>query len=168
MTADFPFVEASTGGLSDRVIEHTREVALPIRDAFGCWTSTEAITGWLVNHARVEPWPGGAFEMYFLSDAPEGSRGSETCRVLALDPPRLFSFTWNAPPHMKHTRQRHTWVVVTFDAIDDTHTRVTLRHLGWPATSWDDSPEWAETFAYFDAASGRVLDALVRYANGAA
>ena len=45
------------------------------------------------------PWSrDAAYELHFLEDAPEGRRGSESCRVLAFVPERLLSFTWNAPP----------------------------------------------------------------------
>ncbi len=42
---------------------------------------------------RLDLCPGGAFEMYFNPDAPEGQRGGEGYTILAIEEMRLLSFT---------------------------------------------------------------------------
>ncbi len=114
---------------SARAVVH--EVVLPANPAevWALWTSAEGITRWLVDSARIELRLGGPFELHFLDDAPEGSRGSEGCRVLSFVPERMLSFTWNAPPHFPEQRAAHTWVVLEL-APEDDGTRQRLAHLG--------------------------------------
>jgi len=107
--------------------------------------------------------PGGPFEIFFGPDQPAGKRGSETCTVLSFDPRRMLSFSWNAPPNLEHARERHTWVVVTFEPLAAKTTRVQLRHLGF-AERAGESPEYAEEFkqarAHFVVGWSKVLNAL--------
>ncbi len=157
-------VAAREGDVSDREVRHERVVPLARADVWALWSSAEGLTRWLVDEAKVELRPGGAYEVYFLTEEPPGRRGSETCRVLSFLPGRMLSFTWNAPPHLSKTRFLHTWVVVDLaDAPDG--TRVTITHTGWPESGLRDEPEWEQTFAYFDAAWPKVLDALEAFAE---
>jgi uncharacterized protein YndB with AHSA1/START domain/predicted enzyme related to lactoylglutathione lyase len=157
-------VSAGADDLAERAIVHERRVSLPRADVWGLWSSRAGLVRWLVDDAHVELRPGGAYEVYFLTDAPRGLRGSETCRVLSFVPGRMLSFTWNAPPHLARTRWLHTWVVVELED-DGEGTRVRVTHTGWPASGLRDEPQWAETFAYFERAWAGVLDGLVRFAT---
>ena len=126
-------------------------VAAPRPAVWQAWTDAAQITRFLGQQAVVEPWPGGRFEILFAMDNPAGQRGSEGCRVLAVAPERLLSFTWNAPPTFAAERSLRTWVVVDFADVTG-GTRVTLTHLGWPADG-----AWPRVLAYFDAAWSRVF-----------
>ncbi len=142
---------AAEGDLSACRIEHETVVSEPPAVAWTRWVSAEGLQ-WLVPEARVELRIGGAYELYFMSDAPPGVRGSEGCRVLSFVPERILSFTWNAPPHLAETRPQHTWVTVEFEAVDG-GTRVRITHLGWPESGLaDPESQWSATFAYFDRA----------------
>ena len=76
-------------------------------------------------------------------------------RVMALQPKKMLSFDWNAPPHLPEARAQRTFVVVRFAALDDKTTRVTLHHTGW-----GDGGQWDQAYAYFDKAWGSVLGNL--------
>lgn len=157
-------VAAGAGDVSERTIVHQITVPLPRARVWELWTSSGGLTAWLVDQAKVELRVGGPYEIYFMKDAPVGSRGSETCRVLSFVPGRMVSFTWNAPPHLPRTRFEHTWVVVELeDAADG--TKVTVTHTGWPASGLKNEPQWEETFAYFDRAWQGVLKVLDHYAR---
>lgn len=156
---------AREGDLSERAVAHERVVARPRAEVWALWSSAEGVTRWLCDEAKIELCPGGAYEIYFLLDQPPGRRGSETCRVLSFVPGRMLSFTWNAPPHLERTRHQHTWVVVELADAPEGATRVAITHTGWPASGLAAEPQWAETFAYFDRAWGRVLDSLESYAK---
>ena len=153
-----PITQAQAGDLGDRQITCSATVAMSPSEAFDKWATGEGLASWWVADNRVELRPGGHYELYFLPEesASAGGRGSEGCRVLSFLPGKMLSFTWNAPPHLPATRERYTWVVLTFDAVDG-GTEVTLTHTGWPASEWDEEPQWAQTFAYFEAAWARVM-----------
>ena len=73
-------------------------------------------------------------------------------RFMALQPKKMLSFDWNAPPHLPEARAQRTFVVVRFAAVDDKKAQVTLHNTGW-----GDGSEWDKTYAYFDRAWGGVL-----------
>ena len=65
--------------------------------------------------------PGGAYEMFFNLDAPVGERGGEGMIILAIQPGKMLSFTWNAPPTLPTVRGQMTHVLVRFeeDEVED-------------------------------------------------
>jgi hypothetical protein len=74
---------------------------------------------------------------------------------MALQPMKMLSFDWNAPPSLPEARQQRTFVVVRLFDVDGRSTRVTLHHTGW-----GNGGEWDQMYAYFDRAWGNVLDNL--------
>ncbi len=156
---------AAAGDVSSREIVHEAIAPIPRERAWQLWSSSEGLASWLVNRAKVELRPGGAYEIYFMDEAPAGSQGSEECRVLSFLPTRMLSFTWNAPPMLAKTRHEHTWVVIELADATDQGTRVRVTHTGWPASGLRDEPQWEETFTYFDRAWGRVLETFVAFAT---
>jgi uncharacterized protein YndB with AHSA1/START domain len=103
----------------------------------------------------VELAVGGDYEMYFDPKQPEGLRGSEGCKILSFVPGEMLSFTWNAPPSIPEVRGQHTWVVLTFHALETKKTQVSLIHLGWQV-----GEEWQKALQYFDRAWEVVLGRL--------
>ena len=76
-------------------------------------------------------------------------------RFLALQPPRMLSFTWNAPRTCPRRGSSAPFVVVRIQPVNERETRVTLHHTGW-----GDGGEWDKAYAYFDRAWGNVLGNL--------
>jgi hypothetical protein len=76
-------------------------------------------------------------------------------RFMALQPKKMISFDWNAPPHLAQARAQRTFVIVRFEPLDATSTRITLHHTGW-----GDGGEWDKSYSYFDKAWGGVLGNL--------
>ncbi len=116
---------------------------------------------------RIELRPGGPFELYFRSDAPEGERGSEGCTVLSYVPEEMLSFTWNAPPDHPNARARHTWVVIRLDDAGPSNTTVRINHLGFAqhaGAAPEHAEEWKEVREHFAEAWPRVLEAMRRTA----
>jgi uncharacterized protein YndB with AHSA1/START domain/predicted enzyme related to lactoylglutathione lyase len=155
---------AAADDLSERSIRIEQVIPLPRSEVWSLWTTSDGIARWLVEQAKIELRPGGAYEVYFLLDQPIGSRGSETCRVLSFIPQRMVSFTWNAPPHLVVTRHQHTWVVIELEDAPG-GTRLTVTHTGWPASGLRDVPQWEETFQYFERAWAGVMGALDTFAR---
>jgi len=142
------------GGERPVVVERT--VAAPPHEVYRLWTTSEGIAQFLGPTAIVGPGIGGPYEYQFLDDAPDGLRGGEGCRILALEPDRLVVFTWNSPPGFA-TRGQHTWVVLSLQPIDG-GTHVRLAHWGHGV-----GPDWEANREYFTSAWERVLDALQAY-----
>ena len=129
---------------AERAIEKDVVVRATLDEAWAAWTTREGITSFFAPDARIEPRVGGAFQIYIDPGAPPGMKGADDMRFMALQPKKMLSFDWNAPPHLPEARGQRTFVVVRFAVVDDKSTRVTLHHIGW-----GDGGEWDKTYAYF-------------------
>ncbi len=88
-------------------------------------------------------------------------KGADDMRFMALQPKKMLSFDWNAPPHLAQARAQRTFVVVRIAPVSDKLTRVTLHHTGW-----GDGGEWDKTFDYFERAWPQVLGNLKKRFDG--
>jgi uncharacterized protein YndB with AHSA1/START domain len=137
-------------------ISVTRVVKAPVAEVWKAWTTAAGIESFFApKAAKVEPWPGGAFELWFGVDPPEGSRGSEGCKVHSVKPQEQFVFEWNAPPTIPAIRPLRTLVYLDFRPVDATHTEVTLRNFGYGT-----GEDWDKAKAYFQRAWPAVMDGL--------
>jgi len=121
------------------------------------WTTREGIVSFFAPDAKIEPRVGGAFAIYIDPDAPAGMKGADDMHYMALQPKKMLSFDWNAPPHLPQARSQRTFVILHFEPVGDKQTRVTLHHTGW-----GDGGEWDKAYAYFDHAWDGVLGNLKR------
>ncbi len=146
----------------ERSIDKSVVVPATLDAAWAAWTTREGITSFFAPDARIEATPGGAFEIYMDPYAEPGLKGADTMRYLAVQPKRMLSFDWNAPPHLPTVRRERTFVTVRFEPLGDQQTRVSLHHTGW-----GDGGEWDLAYAYFEEAWGAVLENLEkRFAQG--
>ncbi|MCU0287347.1 MAG: SRPBCC domain-containing protein, partial [Acidobacteria bacterium] len=129
------------------MIRKVVDVSASVDDAWDAWTTTEGVKTFFAPEASVELAVGGDFEMYFVPNGPKGQRGSEGCKILGFVPGEMFSFTWNAPPHLPSVRGEHTWVVLFFQPLEAKKTRISMVHLGWQV-----GEEWQKALQYFDKA----------------
>lgn len=130
-------------------------VAASLAEVWNAWTTPEGLRSFFAPQVNMRLEAGGPFEILFNPASPEGSRGSEGCRVLAFAPPRVLAFSWNAPPSMPTVRRERTQVVVELEPLGERLTRVRLTHTGWK-----EGAEWDQAYAYFDIAWGKVLTSL--------
>lgn len=137
---------------AERAIDKDVVVPAPMEQVWAAWTTREGITSFFAPDAKIEPRVGGAFEIYINPFAEPGLEGADEMRFMALQPPRMLSFTWNAPPSLPEVRAQRTFVVVRLEPVSERETRVTLHHTGW-----GDGGEWDKAYAYFDRAWGNVL-----------
>jgi hypothetical protein len=56
--------------------------------------------------ANIDFQIGALFEIIFDTSAPIGEQGAEGMRILAIDKPNLFGFTWNSPPSIPKIREQ--------------------------------------------------------------
>ena len=116
------------------------------------WTTDEGVKSFFAPGARIEAKSMGLFEIHMNPYAPDGMKGADDMRFLALQEPRFLSFTWNAPPHLADARKQRTVVTVRITPIDSSTTRVVLNH-----SAFGDRGQWDQTYDYFNNAWGRVL-----------
>lgn len=140
---------------AERAIDKEVTVAATPEAVWQAWTTRDGVVGFFAPDARVEARPGGPFEIWFDPGAAAGHKGADDMRFLALQAPRLLSFTWNAPPSLPEARAQRTVVIVRLEPAAGGHTRVTLHHVGW-----GDGGEWDRAYTYFDRAWGAVLGNL--------
>lgn len=142
---------------AERALQHEVVIAATPEQAWAAWTTRDGIVSFFAPEAVVEPRVGGAFHVFIDPDAPPGERGADDMRFMALQPPRMLSFDWNAPPSLPEVRAQRTFVVVRLEPVDATHTRVRLHHTGW-----GDGGQWDRAHAYFDRVWPGVLANLKR------
>ena len=146
---------APSARAAERSIDKEVVVAASVDEVWDAWTTRAGITSFFAPDAKVDPRVGGAFEVYVDPLAAPGMRGADDMRFLALQPKKMLSFDWNAPPHLPAARAQRTFVVVRIEPVAEKQTRVTLHHTGW-----GDGGEWDKAYAYFDRAWGGVLGNL--------
>jgi len=146
--------ERNPGG---RILRKETTVDGSLPAVWEAWTTVEGVKTFFAPAAKVELFPGGAYEILFNLKEPEGSQGSEGCRVLLVIPYELFAFDWNAPPEFGRLRDIHTQVVLRFEKIGEQKTKVIFAEYGW-----GDGPEWDELYDFFDRAWNYVLLSLKR------
>lgn len=137
----------------DREIRITRTVQTDQTSAWNAWATGKGLQAWWVADLKIESRVGGAYEIYFLTDNPPGTRGGEGNTILSLEPESRLAFSWNAPPSQPQTRSQHTVVELRFTALSPSTTEVELLHRGF-----GPGPAWDETYTYFQAAWTMVMD----------
>jgi len=146
----------------ERALDKEVIIKASLEQAWQSWTTREGIVAFFAPDARIEPKVGGAFQIYMDPGAAPGNKGADDMRFMALQPMKMISFDWNAPPHLPQARSQRTFVTVRFEPAGEGQTRVTLHHTGW-----GDGGEWDQAYAYFDRAWGNVLNNLKkRYDSG--
>jgi len=130
-----------------------KTINAPVADVWKAWTTPDGIESFFAPKApKVEPWVGGAFELWFGVDQPEGSRGSESCKVHSVKPMEQLVIEWNAPPTIPTIRPLRTLVYLDFKPLPDNRTEVTLRNFGYGV-----GEDWDKTKAYFARAWPAVM-----------
>jgi uncharacterized protein YndB with AHSA1/START domain len=140
---------------AERAIDTDIVVNAPLDQVWDAWTTREGLVSFFAPEAEVEARVGGAFHIHMDPTAPAGQKGADDMRFLALQPKKMISFDWNAPPHLAVARQQRTVVIVRFIPLGEKTTRVTLHHTGW-----GEGGEWDQAYAYFDRAWVSVLSNL--------
>ena len=130
----------------------------PVKQVWKAWTTEQGAKTFFAPACRIDLRPGGAYEMYFNLDAAPGEQGGEGMIILAFQPERFLSFTWNAPPSLPKVRGQMTHVTITLEAKGAEHTLVTLDHDGW-----GDGGQWDQAFDDFTRAWGEIVLPRLQY-----
>lgn len=141
--------------MDERILALDMEVDATPAELFRMWTTEEDVVKFFPEAAKIELRPGGAYEMYFSLDEPEGERGSEGCTIIEFEEGRHLAFTWNFPPSIPAIRHEQTRVDITLSPLGPDRTRVELLQTGWRC-----GPDWNAGYEYFDKAWRWVLNNL--------
>ena len=142
-------------GAVERAVHKEVVVSAPLDEVWNAWTTRDGVRTFFAPDANVDARSGGPFEIFFNPYAQPGQKGADDMRFLAVEPRRMISFTWNAPPSLPVVRQQRSVVIVRFKTLDARKTEVALHHVGW-----GEGDEWTRAYEYFDNAWGRVLAKL--------
>ena len=153
--SDTPSARHAAADGRERSINAAVVVPAKRAEVWKALTTTEGATTFFAPAANIELRAGGPYEIYFIPDAPAGSRGGEGCRVLSFVPERMLSISWNAPMKFLERRGGRTFVVFELADTEDGHTKVTLTNGGY-----GHGPKWDDTFTYFSNAWPSVLENL--------
>ena len=127
-------------------------------EVWEAWTTEEGAKTFFAPQCSIELRPGGKYEMYFMLSAKPGERGSEGAVFLAVERPRMLSFTWNAPPELPDIRRQRTHVTVTLTEVDERVTKVKLVNDGYGSGG-----QWKKALEYFKRAWGKIVLPRLRH-----
>ena len=65
-------VACGSSAAAERAIDKTVVIPAPLAQAWTAWTTRDGITSFFAPDARIEPRPGGAFEIYMDPGAAPG------------------------------------------------------------------------------------------------
>jgi uncharacterized protein YndB with AHSA1/START domain len=142
----------------DRAVEGEVVVDAPIEQVWQAWTTREGAETFFAPRCIIDLRPGGKYEMLFDLEAEPGKQGGEGVVLLAIQPPRMLSFSWNAPPELAEIRKQRTHVTVLLESLGPAQTKVMLRHDGW-----GEGAGWDAAFEYFERAWKRVVLPRLKY-----
>ena len=141
-----------------RAVEGEVIVHAPIERVWQAWTTPEGAVSFFAPRCTIDLHPGGKYEMLFDLEAAPGNQGGEGVVLLAIQPPVMLSFSWNAPPELPEIRAQRTHVTVRLEAVEENRTRVTLVHDGW-----GEGAGWDAAFDYFERAWKQVVLPRLKY-----
>ena len=134
---------------------HEKVVRAPLSKVWKAWTTPEGIRGFLAPEATIQMMRGGSYEIIFDPDAPEGSRGTEGCRVLSYLPRQMLSFEWRAPAGFSKLRERKMRIVLKVEPAKGGGVNVRLIHSGWGS-----GEAWERLYQHYMDTWPSVLDRL--------
>ena len=144
----------------DRVLRAELVLPMPVNAVWDLWTTEAGLRSFFSPAATVDLKVDGLYEILFSPNEPPGKRGAEGLRIMVVEPPKRFVFTWNAPETMPSIRAQRTIVEIRLEPAPE-GTRMTFTHSGWGSGT-----EWDQAYDYFDKAwGGFVLPSLAHRAQ---
>lgn len=137
---------------ADRMLRVEIDLAAPPSEVWKAWTTAEGIATFFAPGGQVDLKVDGTYDIWFNPAGPPGQRGAEGMRILDVDAPRRFAFTWNAPPTIPAIRGRRNVVILDLAPLDGNRTRFRFTQLGW-----GEGPDWDKAYDYFDQAWNAVV-----------
>jgi uncharacterized protein YndB with AHSA1/START domain len=136
-------------------VHYEFSVSAPPADVWAAWTTDAGLRTFFGPSARIELKTFGRFDVHFDPNAAAGQRGAEGNIVLAYEPERMLTTTWDAPPKFPSARAQRTFLQIRLEPADRGTTRVTIHQTGFGSGS-----EWRQVHEYFLGAWTWVAAAL--------
>lgn len=136
-----------------RAIRYDFTVAAPPAAVWRAVSTAEGLRSFFAPGAEIELRAFGKFSIQFDPSKP-GTTAEENV-VLAVEPERLLSTTWNAPPAYPSVRAQRTLLQFRLTPAGEARTRVTIVQSGFGT-----GKEWDDTYNYFTGAWTWVAAAL--------
>lgn len=127
-----------------RVIRYEFSVAAPVADVWKAVSTTEGLRTFFSSGASIELVTFGHFVHHFTEEAPSGKAALTGNLVLAVQPERLLTLTWDAPPEYPSVRAQRTFVEIRLAPDGAANTHVTFTESGF-----GNGAEWDGTYEYF-------------------
>jgi len=116
-------------------------IARPVDKVFEAWIKPELIEQWLARKARVEPAPGGAYELFWDPEHPNVN-STQGCRIANIVPNAELSFNWKGPEPYSTVVGEATRVFVRLEARGGS-TLLRFVHTGWgTGERWEEARLW--------------------------
>ena len=145
-----------------QAINYRFVVQAPPAEVWKAWTTDAGLRSFFAPYAQVELRTFGRFEIHFDPKAAAGARGAEGNIVLAYEPERMLTTTWDAPPKYPAVRAQRTFLQIRLAPAPNGQTEVSLVHDGFGS-----GDEWRQVRDYFAGAWTWVAAALQhRFASG--
>jgi uncharacterized protein YndB with AHSA1/START domain len=133
-----------SGSDSGRVIRYDFSVAAPVAEVWKAISTTDGLRTFFSSGASIELVTFGHFVHHFTEEAPSGTASLTGNLVLAVQPERLLTLTWDAPPTYPSVRAQRTFFEIRLAPDGADKTRVTFTESGF-----GDGGEWDGTYEYF-------------------
>ncbi len=103
-----------------------------LNDVWVAWTTGTGLTSFLAPKVNIKLEDQGPFEIFFDPEAPLGFKGTEGCKLVALEPMNTLSVEWKAPPQFPNARRQKTLVNILFEKVEAlTKVRNEPSGFGW-------------------------------------
>jgi uncharacterized protein YndB with AHSA1/START domain len=143
-----------------RAVRYDVTVAAPVTDVWRALSTADGLRSFFAAGAEIELRAFGKFSIQFDPSKPGSS--AEDNVVLAVQPERMLSTTWNAPPAYPDARAQRTLLQFRLVPEGAARTRVTIVQSGFGT-----GPEWDATYEYFRGAWTWVAASLqYRFEHG--
>ena len=140
---------------TERAIRYEFTVRAPVARVWEAWTTPAGIATFFAPAAEIELRTFGKYDILFMPDSAPGRRGADGNVVLAVQPERMLTTTWNAPLDMPEVRRNRTVLVVRLAPVGDSATVVTITNSGYGTGA-----EWDRAYGHFAVAWRWVAAAL--------
>jgi uncharacterized protein YndB with AHSA1/START domain len=125
-------------------LEFQLKLKAPVKSVWNAWTDSKIIVKWFSPEAYIEPYKGGAYELYF---DPSNHEHMSTigCKITQIMPMLYLSFQWRGPDQYLHVMNNPNPATHVHVEISEklNETLITVVHEGWgTGEDWNKAKEW--------------------------
>ncbi len=131
-------------------------VPASVNDVWAAFSTSAGLKTWLWSDAAVDLRNDGDWIVHY----PGGKTGGGT--IVSFEPGKRMTMRAMAPEQFPTVRKERTTAVFGFEAVDASHTKVTLVQYGWK-----EGKEWDDAYEYLSTGNAQLLEQLrTRFVKG--